>query len=193
MPDDRPTSTPPEARVWAEKVAGIAKGVEAIALLCATALTYSGKLSSEQWMMVVGYLGAGPVIQRMRGKYPAPTTAILLVLGGTLAAATTHGKILGTAVAYIVRHAVIGASILSIASILSSCGAVRATQRNARPIGALVAVQGLREAAAAASLPCEVRMGDGETQVQGVTATIDSGIVVCVVPAGDIADELLGR
>lgn len=188
MPDnDRPTSTPPEARVWAEKVAGIAKGVEAIALLCATGLAYSGKLSSEQWMVVVGYLGAGPMVQRMRGKHPAPTTAILLVLGGTLAAATTHGKILGTMAAYIVRHAVIGAAILSIASILSSCEAVRATQRNARPIGALVAAQALREATAAVGAECTVQLGSGETE------PIDAVVARCVIPAGDVADELLGK
>lgn len=52
--------------------------IEAVALICATIALCVGKLSSAEFLMVVGYSGLGPSVAKIRSRPPTGTTILLL-------------------------------------------------------------------------------------------------------------------
>lgn len=67
---------------------------------------------------------------------------------------------------------------------LSAISCATLSERGVRSVGALATAQALREAADAAGAECNLRLGDGEA------ARVDDVVATCVIPAGDVADDL---
>ncbi len=76
--DDRPTSTPPEAKITTARGLFIAHITEVVTVVGLMALRGIDQLSETNFMVLVGGALLGPGIAKVRGKLVVPTAVMLL-------------------------------------------------------------------------------------------------------------------
>lgn len=112
---DRPTSTPPAAKVIREWgsiiITALGSLAEIVAMLAATTMLYYDKIDSMMWGGVMAWCVGGNVIGKARGKTPVPATNAAIGLAA-LGAAKSGGAAFAAKAATAAKVLLMGAMLM---------------------------------------------------------------------------------